>query len=88
MSRIVDTETEIICWFEPSSYITDRRGCLFYILENYRNMIPDNVVFEIYDEMNLWDVDGLESALRKVEKYIGKTIITRPITDSDDSNDP
>jgi hypothetical protein len=83
MSRIVDKETEIICKFEPLYYITDRRGCLFYVLENYREKIPDEVVIEIYG-MNLWDVDNLENVLLRLEKYIGKTIITLPVDESDD----
>jgi hypothetical protein len=82
MARIIDEGTEIICMFEPLYYITDRRNCLFYVLEKYRDRIPDEVIDKIY-EMNLWEVDGLENALSLLERYIGKTIITRPI-DPDD----
>jgi hypothetical protein len=35
-------------------------------------------------EVNLWEVDGIETALLKLEQYVGKTIITRPATDEPD----
>jgi hypothetical protein len=83
MAKIVDTETTIECYFDPASYITDRRGCLFYVINKYRDKIPDEVADEIYS-MDLWDVDSLERALMMLEKHVDKTIITRPTTDEPD----
>jgi hypothetical protein len=79
-----ETETTIICKFDPAFYISDRRACLFDILEKYRDKIPDEYINWLYSgEVNLWEVDGLETALSKLEQYIGKTIITLP-----DDSDP
>jgi hypothetical protein len=77
MARIIDTETTIECYFNPAFYVTDRRGCLSYVMKKYRDRIPDEVIDEIY-AMNLWNVDDIELALIKVGKYIGKVIITKP----------
>jgi hypothetical protein len=77
---ITETETTITCRYSPSLYVTHRRACLFYILNKYRQKIPDEVVDEIYT-LNLWEVDNIETALAKLEKYVGKTIITLPESD-------
>ena len=79
---IVETESAIVCHFDPSLYISHRRACLFYVINTYRDRIPDEVITEIY-RMNLWEADNIETALAKLKPYIGKTIITRPATDPD-----
>jgi hypothetical protein len=79
---VVETETAIICRYDPAFYISDRRACLFEILERYRDKIPDEYIDWLYSgKVNLWEVDGIETALSKLEQYIGKTIITLPEPD-------
>jgi hypothetical protein len=77
-----ETETTIVCRFDPAFYISDRRACLFDIIEKYRERIPDEFFDWLYSgKVNLWEVDGLEQALSRLERYIGKTIITLPEPD-------
>jgi hypothetical protein len=84
---MIETETAIICRFDPTFYISDRRACLFDVIEKYRDKIPDEFIDWLYSgEVNLWEVDNIETALLKLEQYVGKTIITRPTTD--ESFDP
>jgi len=72
-------EKVITCRYDPAHYISDRRACLFEIIKRYRELIPDEFFDWLYSgEVNLWEVDGIEMALLKFEKYIGKTILTLP----------
>jgi hypothetical protein len=74
--------TTIVCKFDPALFISHRRACLYEIIDTYRDRIPDDFIDWLYSgEVDLWTVDGIETALLKLEKIIGKTIITQPETD-------
>jgi hypothetical protein len=77
----METET-IICRYSPALFISHRRACLFHVINKYRDRIPDDFIDWLYSgEVDLWTADGIETALLKLEKIIGKTIITQPETD-------
>ena len=80
---VAGMETEaIICKYNPMLFISHRRACLYEIIDTYRDRIPDDFIDWLYSgEVDLWTVDGIETALLKLEKIIGKTIITQPETD-------
>jgi len=62
--EVIDTKTAIVCVIEPVFYISDRRGCLWYILETYRNKIPVEVIDRI-DAMELVGRSGKYEKIRR-----------------------
>jgi len=74
--------TTIACKFDPALFISHRRACLFNIIRLYHDKIPKEFYDWLYsDEVDLWSVDGIETALSKLEKILGITIITQSETD-------